>query len=109
MALVAGSDGNATLIAEASDGNGKRPGRSGVSGVTAAWLEGERIVLEGERQRLTGYSRAWWYRLELQGKVPRRIRLGARKVGWKLSELMAWLEERAALRDAVSAAGGNDA
>jgi predicted DNA-binding transcriptional regulator AlpA len=61
-------------------------------------------VLEAERQRLTGYSRAWWYHLELKGKVPRRIKLGDRKVGWLLSEIRTWQRERAAIRDI----GGGD-
>lgn len=94
VALVTGSS---------SDGDAERP--RGLSGITAEWLEHDRIVLEAERQRITGYSRCWWFRLEQQGKVPKRIKLGERKVGWRLSELTAWLETRAALRDA----GGADA
>jgi prophage regulatory protein len=70
--------------------------------------EGDRVVLEPERQQLTGYSRAWWFQLERKGTVPKRIRLGDRKVGWLHSELMAWLRERAAARDAEGA-GGADA
>jgi predicted DNA-binding transcriptional regulator AlpA len=65
----------------------------------------DRVVLESERKELTGFSRGYWWKLEQQGLVPRRIHFGERRIGWLHSELMAWLRERAAARDA----GGGDA
>ena len=53
---------------------------------------------------MTGYCRNWWFRLEREGLVPKRIKLGPKRVGWLESELQAWLQERAAARD-----GGGDA
>lgn len=52
------------------------------------------IVLEPERARLTNLSRATWWRLELAGDAPRRRRLSPRRVGWRRSEILRWIEER---------------
>jgi prophage regulatory protein len=91
-------------IAPLSDGNIEWPRcRSATSG--GQWSADERIVLEAERRQLTGFSRGWWHRLEQQGLVPRRIKLGQRKVGWFYSEIRSWQRERAAMRDI----GGGDA
>jgi prophage regulatory protein len=57
------------------------------------------VVGEAERRAITGYSRQHWARLEAADLVPKRIRLGSRKVGWYLRELLAWRDGRAALRD----------
>jgi prophage regulatory protein len=73
--------------------------------VRASWAPTDRIVFEPEREAITGFARQWWYSLEKKGRVPKRIKLGDRRVGWKLSELEAWLEACAALREA----GGDDA
>jgi prophage regulatory protein len=35
------------------------------------------------------------YRLESEGRFPRRIKLGVRAVGWIESEIEAWICERA--------------
>lgn len=67
----------------------------------------DRIVGEDERRLITGYSRQSWWRLEREGKVPRRIPLGANKVGWLQSELLDWLRSRAALRDQAAAEPGS--
>lgn len=64
----------------------------------------DRIVSEPERQKITGYSSMHWRRLEKKGLVPRRIRLGENRVGWRLSELMAWLDKKTAERDAEAGA-----
>ena len=44
------------------------------------------------------FTRQHVLRLEKAGKFPRRMRIGARRVGWLLSEIEAWVGERAALR-----------
>jgi prophage regulatory protein len=62
-------------------------------------------VLEPEREAITGYGRNTWWKKEQEGTVPKRIKLGPRRVGWLLSELEAWVRQRAAMRDA----GGDDA
>ena len=58
----------------------------------------DRIICMRELRRLVPYSAAHIYRLESQGKFPRRVKIGAGRVGWLESELSAWLEELKALR-----------
>lgn len=54
----------------------------------------DRIVREKERRHITGRSPAQWWRDERDGKAPQRIRLGENAVGWRLSDLLAWIESR---------------
>ena len=61
----------------------------------------ERIVRPAEAEVLTGYTDMHLRRLEERGEFPKRFKLsdatgpyGA--VGWKLSDIEAWIEERAA-------------
>lgn len=42
-----------------------------------------------------GLCRSMIYRLESEGRFPRRIKLGLRAVGWIESEVEAWIRERA--------------
>jgi len=44
--------------------------------------------------RLTGYSRSSIYNLEREGKFPPRLKLGERAVGWRRSDLQAWIANR---------------
>ena len=44
------------------------------------------------------YSEAHIWRLEKAGKFPRRVRLGANRVGWVESEVEAWLNSKLAER-----------
>lgn len=54
----------------------------------------DRIVREPERKLITGISAVGAWRGERVGSFPRRIRIGENAVGWRLSELMSWLESR---------------
>ena len=54
----------------------------------------DRIARENERREITGVSRAQWYRLERQGKAPKRLTLGPNSVGWRLSDLQRWIRTR---------------
>jgi prophage regulatory protein len=70
---------------------------------TAPSIEAKvQIVREHERFRITGLSRVQWWRLEREGKVPRRIQLGVNSVGWLRHELEAWVADRAAQREPVA-------
>jgi predicted DNA-binding transcriptional regulator AlpA len=51
----------------------------------------DRLIEEHERKRITGFSRAHCWRLERDGKFPRRLYLGPRTVRWRLSEILAWI------------------
>jgi len=43
---------------------------------------------------ITGQSRTTTWRLERKGEFPRRRKLSAGCVGWKRSEVEAWVETR---------------
>ena len=58
----------------------------------------DRIIAAPERRELIPYCDAHVLRLEKQGRFPKRLRLGARRVGWRLSEILEWIEARAAER-----------
>lgn len=55
-----------------------------------------RIVSRKELRQMIPYTPQHILRLEKAGKFPRRIRIGERRVGWRLEEVVAWLNDRAA-------------
>lgn len=60
--------------------------------------EPDRIVRVREATKIVGLSRSTIFRLERQGRFPKRIRLGpapTSPVGWRLSDLKAWIDQRA--------------
>jgi prophage regulatory protein len=52
----------------------------------------------------TGLSRSEIYRREALDQFPRRVRLGARSVGWPQSEVQNWIEAR--IRESRHQGGG---
>lgn len=54
----------------------------------------DRIIREAECSKLTGVSRTTRYELEKKGSFPSRRNLGGRSVGWLLSEVMDWVQNR---------------
>ena len=61
-----------------------------------------RVLREKDRFRLTGLSRVQVWRLEREGRFPKRIQLGTNSVGWLASELDAWIAAKAKARTASS-------
>jgi prophage regulatory protein len=59
----------------------------------------DRVVRERERRQITGLSTSSWYALQARGLAPRPIELSQKSRGWRLSELLAWIEARAVQRD----------
>ena len=53
-----------------------------------------KILRRREVERRTGLSCTSLYRAMSRGDFPRPIRLGPQAVGWKASEVQAWLESR---------------
>jgi|WetSurMetagenome_2_1015567.scaffolds.fasta_scaffold1052276_2 prophage regulatory protein len=53
-----------------------------------------RILRERDVKHLTALSRVTRWRLEKDGKFPRRVQLTQRCVGWPESEVIEWLNER---------------
>lgn len=54
------------------------------------------IIRPADIKLVTGYSRSHAYALEKKGEFPRRVKLGARAVGWLKSDLDNWLAARVA-------------
>ena len=55
-----------------------------------------RIVSKREPRLMIPLSPQHILRLEKQGRFPKRIQIGARRVGWRLSDVEQWIAERAA-------------
>lgn len=53
-----------------------------------------RILTKKDLRALVPYTPQHVLRLEKAGKFPRRIQLGANRVGWRLIDIEAWLAER---------------
>ena len=62
-------------------------------------LTGERLIrakrVHGD-EAWTGLSKTQCYRLIERGEFPAPIKLGARAVAWRESEVQAWIDSRAA-------------
>lgn len=54
-----------------------------------------RILNTAEAAALCRYSVQHWRELYRAGAVPEPIRLSARRYGWKLDTLLAWLDAKA--------------
>jgi prophage regulatory protein len=52
------------------------------------------IIKEKQREFLTSVSRSQAFKLERLGLFPQHIELSANTVGWKLSEVLAWIRYR---------------
>ena len=53
-----------------------------------------RVITRRELRRLVPYTPQHILRLEKKGKFPKRIKVGERRVGWWLHEVMAWLDQK---------------
>ncbi len=58
-----------------------------------------RLVSKRQLKELVLYSHQHIARLEAAGKFPKRVRLGASRVGWIEDEVLAWLREGIRRRD----------
>ncbi len=61
----------------------------------------DRIILAPERRQLVPYSDMNIWRMEKDGRFPRRIKLGPNRVGWSLKEVLDWIAARKAERQAA--------
>lgn len=59
------------------------------------FLRAERILSSKEVLKIIPYSPSHIWRMEQQGRFPRRVKLGANRVGWLESELSNWIKARA--------------
>lgn len=53
-----------------------------------------RVLTMKEVSALTTYTPQHVYRLERQGKFPRRVRLGQNRIGYRLSDITTWMQSR---------------
>ena len=58
--------------------------------------EPDRFLREEEVRYITGLSRTTRWRLQRDGKFPRRRKISTNAVGWLASEINAWMTERSA-------------
>jgi prophage regulatory protein len=54
----------------------------------------DRIVRDPEATRISGLSRSRRHELTKLGRFPSKVKLSDRASGYRLSELMKWLDER---------------
>ena len=62
------------------------------------------LITKVELRRIVPYTPQHILRLEKRGLFPRRVRLGANRVGWLLTEIEQWVATRVAERDATALA-----
>lgn len=60
--------------------------------------QNERVLRKPEVLNRVGLSDPTVWRLERQGRFPKRLKLGPGSVGWFESEVQEWLEQKAAER-----------
>ncbi|KPJ97354.1 MAG: hypothetical protein AMJ60_11600 [Desulfobacterales bacterium SG8_35] len=58
----------------------------------------ERVIRKPELLAIIGLSDPTIWRMEKDGKFPKRLRLGGNSCGWLESEVDGWLQEKAAER-----------
>lgn len=54
----------------------------------------QQLVRLSEVSDVTTLSKASIYRLLKGGRFPTPVRIGERRVAWKLSDVMSWVEQR---------------
>ena len=57
-------------------------------------LADRKIIRKPQVRELTGFSDTTIWRLEKQGRSPRRVRLGEMSVGWYADEVGEWVRLR---------------
>ena len=61
----------------------------------------DRLIDAKERRRLVPFSDMHVWRLERDGRFPKRIKIGPNRVAWQLSEILAWIEAKARARNSL--------
>lgn len=63
---------------------------------------GKRVISEARAARFVGLSLVHLRRKRRDGGGPKFVRLGERRIGYKLEDVVAWLDERTVGGDAAS-------
>jgi prophage regulatory protein len=53
-----------------------------------------RLITKKELRELVPYTPQHIHRLEKAGRFPQRLQLGPNRVGWRLSDIEAWINAR---------------
>jgi prophage regulatory protein len=61
--------------------------------------ETDHIISAREVRDMVSYSLMQIWRLERDGRFPKRIRLGPGRIGWSLREVQEWIADRKAERE----------
>jgi prophage regulatory protein len=59
----------------------------------------ERLIRKPELREMIGLSDTTVWRLEKSGGFPKRIQIGGSSVAWLLTEVLSWIERKAAARN----------
>ena len=54
----------------------------------------DRLIRRREVEAITAISRSTIYAWMAEGKFPEPVKLGARAVAWRLSDISAWIDQR---------------
>lgn len=57
-------------------------------------LTAERLLRRAQVEQMTGLPRASIYRIMEEGKFPRPVRLTARAVAWRATDVQKWIASR---------------
>ncbi len=60
---------------------------------------GQRVLTTAQLRERVPFSRMHFWRLARDGKFPRPIKLGPRRLGWIEAEIEKWVADRAAERE----------
>lgn len=60
----------------------------------SADIERHRVLGTAASAAFCGFSVPHWRRLYRTNKIPKPMKLGTRKLGWRAGDLVAWIETR---------------
>lgn len=63
-------------------------------GAAVAVQQQEKFLRFGAVAEMIGLSRSTIWRMEQEGKFPKRVQLGSKSVAWRQSDLTAWMSSR---------------
>ncbi|HAT1569300.1 MULTISPECIES: helix-turn-helix transcriptional regulator [Kluyvera] len=55
------------------------------------------IIREAQCKAITGICRTTRYMMEKEGTFPKKVQLGARAVGWRMSDIQEWIKTSGAV------------
>ncbi len=64
------------------------------NGIRSTSREMDRILRPKEAAHVLGVSRTTFWRIAKAIDFPKKVRIGARAVGWLRDDLLAWMEAR---------------